>query len=397
MAYPNDSQIIGVLVIEDDDAVRGVLVAMIEADEGLEVSGTAGNAADAIRVAADLRPDVALVDVGMPGGGINAARGIQSSSPTTRVLALSGNGDRATVVEMLEVGAVGYLVKGEPMERIVSSIRAAAHGQGTLSSGVTGPVIDELRGQRALARRAERSAQLPRSRIAHALEEPDAFAIVYQPICALETGEVVGFEALARFAAPPQRTPDRWFAEAAQVGRLLELELATVGRAIAGLDALPAGTYLGLNVSPATVCSSELAELLRTADARRLVLEVTEHARIDDYARLNASLRCLRTCGIRLAIDDAGAGFASLRHILRLEPELIKLDLTLIQGIADDRSLQALAAGLISFAGRIDATIIAEGIERPSEVEALLELGVAYGQGFFLGRPGALPLASSAR
>ena len=95
---------------------------------------------------------------------------------------------------------------------------------------------------------------------------------------------------------------------------------------------------------------------------------------------------------MRLAVDDAGAGFASLRHILRLAPDFIKLDRTLIDGIERDRSRQALAAGLISFADKIEATIIAEGIERSAEVDALTALGVDYGQGFFIARPAPLPL-----
>jgi EAL domain-containing protein (putative c-di-GMP-specific phosphodiesterase class I) len=126
------------------------------------------------------------------------------------------------------------------------------------------------------------------------------------------------------------------------------------------------------------------------------VIEVTEHAPIGDYKRLNAAVNRLRALGVRFAVDDAGAGFASLRHILRLAPDFIKLDRTLIEGIESDRSRQALAAGLISFADKIDATIIAEGIERSAQVEALEELGVGYGQGFFIARPGPLPLNANA-
>jgi EAL domain-containing protein (putative c-di-GMP-specific phosphodiesterase class I) len=117
---------------------------------------------------------------------------------------------------------------------------------------------------------------------------------------------------------------------------------------------------------------------------------MTEHARIDDYKGVNGALARIRELGVRLAIDDAGAGFASLRHILRLAPEIIKLDRTLIDRIESDRSRQALAAGLISFAEKIEATIIAEGIERSAEVEALLNLGVSYGQGFFFAKPAPL-------
>jgi EAL domain-containing protein (putative c-di-GMP-specific phosphodiesterase class I) len=125
------------------------------------------------------------------------------------------------------------------------------------------------------------------------------------------------------------------------------------------------------------------------------VAEVTEHARISDYGKLDRALAPLRRRGMRLAVDDAGAGFASLRHILRLNPDFIKLDRTLIDQIDRDRSKQALAAGLISFADKSGATIIAEGIERAAEVKTLVDLGVSYGQGYYLARPGPLSGASA--
>jgi EAL domain-containing protein (putative c-di-GMP-specific phosphodiesterase class I) len=184
----------------------------------------------------------------------------------------------------------------------------------------------------------------------------------------------------------------RWFAEADEVGLLHELELAAVGAALAALPALPDHVFLSVNVSPATLATQGFLGLIAASDGARVVVEITEHARIDDYERLREALGAIRALGVRVAIDDAGAGFASLRHILRLEPEFIKLDRTLIDGIESDRSRQALAAGLISFAEKIDATIVAEGIERPAEVEALADLGVRYGQGYFFARPAPLPL-----
>jgi EAL domain-containing protein (putative c-di-GMP-specific phosphodiesterase class I) len=214
---------------------------------------------------------------------------------------------------------------------------------------------------------------------------------VYQPICTL-AGSTVGAEALARFRGPPARGPVRWFAEAGEVGLLRDLELAAVRAALKGLPELPEHVFLAINVSPATLCTPAFLRLVAGHDGARLVIEITEHARIDDYDHLSDALHALRDFGVRIAIDDAGAGCASLRHILRLEPEFIKLDRTLIDGIEADRSRQALAAGLISFAEKIDATIVAEGIERLAEVEKLSELGVRYGQGYFFARPGPLPL-----
>ena len=291
---------------------------------------------------------------------------------------------------MLEAGADGYLVKGSSIETIVTSIERAARGQGSLSVEVTGSVIEELAGLLHARRRTEERSRRREERVRHALDD-DVVHAVFQPICTL-AGSTVGAEALARFRGPPSRGPVRWFAEADEVGLLRELELAAVRAALAALPALPDHVFLSVNVSPATLATPGFLRLVAASDGARVVVEITEHARIHDYESLREALEAVRELGARIAIDDAGAGFASLRHILRLEPEFIKLDRTLIDGIESDRSRQALAAGLISFAEKIDATIVAEGIERPAEVEKLSELGVRYGQGFFFARPAPLPL-----
>jgi len=117
------------------------------------------------------------------------------------------------------------------------------------------------------------------------------------------------------------------------------------------------------------------------------VIEVTEHSRIDDYAAIRTAFEAARQRGLRLAIDDAGAGFASFNHILALAPDLIKLDLSLIRGVDTDPNRRSLAAALVSFSRQLGVDIIAEGIETPAELATLKELGVGYGQGFLLGRP----------
>jgi EAL domain-containing protein (putative c-di-GMP-specific phosphodiesterase class I) len=336
------------------------------------------------------KPAVAVLGVHIPGGGASAARGIKRCSPQTRVLALSVLDDRETVLEMLEAGADGYLVKGSSPDIILTSIERAARGQGSLSVEVTGGVIEELAGLLHARRRSEERSQRREERIRRVLDD-DLLHTVYQPICTL-AGSTIGAEALARFRGPPSRGPVRWFAEADEVGLLRELELAAVRVALTPLPQLPEHLFVSVNVSPGTLATPGFLRLIGASDGARVVVEITEHARIDDYESLGQSLDALRAFGVRVAIDDAGAGFASLRHILSLEPEFIKLDRTLIDGIEADRSRQALAAGLISFAEKIDATIVAEGIERPAEVEALSDLGVRYGQGYFFARPAALPL-----
>lgn len=215
--------------------------------------------------------------------------------------------------------------------------------------------------------------------------------IIFQPIADLRSGEVVGVEALSRFPGARQ-APARWFDEAASVGLGVELEVLAVRQAVQIIHELPEPVYLSVNVSPRAARSRQLREALVGVPLHRLVLEITEHAQVDDYDALNASLGLLRSQGVRLAVDDAGSGFSSLRHILQMSPDIIKLDISLTHGIDNDSVLRALGYALSSFASAIDAAVVAEGVETEREVHALRFLQVAYGQGFYLRRPGPPPL-----
>lgn len=219
----------------------------------------------------------------------------------------------------------------------------------------------------------------------HAAIAPGGLSVVLQPICELLDGQPVGYEALSRFAAG--RSPDRWFADAAEVGLGLELECVAIRAATAMLPLLPDALSLSINASPETVMSGALDALLDVDTPHRLVLELTEHATFDDYDTLCARIASLRARGIRLAIDDAGAGFSGLQHILKLRPDLIKLDLTLIRDIDTDPAKRALASAMQSFARQTGATLIAEGVETPGERSTLISLGLRRGQGYLLGRP----------
>jgi PAS domain S-box-containing protein len=233
-----------------------------------------------------------------------------------------------------------------------------------------------------------------RRRVEDVLAE-QTIRMVFQPIVNLATGRTVGAEALARFAGTPPRPPDVWFADAADVGLGTQLEMAAIRAALDTLDQLPADAYVSLNVAPTTAVCSELAELLRRIPGERIVLELTEHASVDDYAALTETLTPLRRTGIRLAVDDAGAGFASFRHILNLRPDIIKLDVALTRGMNTDPARRALAAALLAFSREIGAEIVAEGIETAAELDALQALGINHGQGYLLARPGPLPLPAA--
>lgn len=214
----------------------------------------------------------------------------------------------------------------------------------------------------------------------------------YQPIYTLgDDWGICGVEALSRFTGSDARTPDAWFNEAARVGLGTRLELLAVRRAVEELLPLPGTFNVALNVSPATVLDGELADAIAKLPPGRVVLEITEHAPVHDYPALLRALGGLRAHGVRLAIDDAGAGYASLAHVLQLRPEFIKLDISLTRGINDDPARRALATALVAFAQHTGSTIVAEGIETAAELAALHKLGVHRGQGFFMSQ--AVPLA----
>jgi EAL domain-containing protein (putative c-di-GMP-specific phosphodiesterase class I) len=240
---------------------------------------------------------------------------------------------------------------------------------------------EEIGRERAGARR-RRSLRV---RIDDLLRD-DAFSIAFQPIIGLPEGQLAGVEALARIPGDPARAPDLWFAEAWEAGLGVQLELAAVREALRQLDDVPAGTYLSVNVSPSTVASPELEAMLCEVDASRILVEVTEHAVAQHYEELHAGMRRLRALGARFALDDVGAGYAGLNHLVRLGPEVIKLDRFLIQGIDADRGRQALVAAAVAFAERTHTRVIAEGIETAAEHAELNELGIRYGQGWHYAR-----------
>src|SRR3954452_17576411 len=270
-----------VLLADDEPALRDALSTLLAQEPSLALVGAAADAEEAVTLAQREQPDVALVDVSMPAGGVpRAAREIVRSSPRTRVIALSAFEDRSTVLEMLRAGAVGYLVKGMAGEEIVDSIHRVANGRASVSAEVVDGIVLELSSQ---LRREEIELQRIRARAAEIQRFVAGWglAIHVQPIVALTPRDPVGFEALARFRSLPPRPPNEWFAEAAALELGTQLELSTNQRAVALLTRLPATAYLPLNAAPRAVRSPELIDL-HSRSAGRLVVEITEHEPVDD-------------------------------------------------------------------------------------------------------------------
>ena len=376
---------IEVLIVEDEPLVAKALSRMLDLHQGFDLVGTAEDVDQAIAMRAEAPVDVVIADVRMPGGGgIRLVQEFTRRWPQTKVIAHSAYSDDRTVSEMLGAGAVGYVVKNGRTSDLIDAIRRAAANEPILTGAAALTALRKLR--------TGAVTDTPSSPTAGSDEVlrafgPTSLTPVFQPIFDLGRRTVVGAEALSRFSAPPERGPEEWFAAADKTGLLVEADCLAVRTSLAAAPGLPDGLFVSCNATPELVLSGVLVECVQSFDRARLVIEITERAPIDDYSAFARALAPLRQSGARIAIDDTGSGFASLRHILRLEPDIIKLDRELCQKISTDPARIALASGLASFAFGIGATMIAEGIETQAELDVLTALGVTMGQGYLLGRP----------
>ncbi|HRV67707.1 MAG TPA: EAL domain-containing protein [Candidatus Nanopelagicales bacterium] len=209
--------------------------------------------------------------------------------------------------------------------------------------------------------------------------KPSHLTAVFQPIVDLQTELVVGFEGLSRFPTDLDHSPAYWFDVARRLGRGVPLELAALRRVLADIDTIPGNCFTAVNLSPSTAMDPRVTDVL-LAVHRPLVVEITEHEPFPD--NLAEALQPLRDSGIRLAIDDAGAGFASFNQLLKLHPDIIKIDGTLTCDIDRDPAKRALVTAIVALATEIGATTVAEAIEDPSQQHTVTQLNVHWGQGY---------------
>lgn len=214
-----------------------------------------------------------------------------------------------------------------------------------------------------------------------------SFEIALQPILRLQDQGTAGYEALCRFSPEPYRAPNLWFDDAAEVGLQTALEIYVIEVALAFLPELPASCYLAVNTSPATLATGKLSKIIAAAGGDQVVVEITEHAAIENLDVLLMEIDRLRDLGARIAVDDAGAGYSGLQQIIRLRPDVIKLDMSLTQDVDKDLARRALASAMVQFAQDTNARVVAEGIETEVEMRTLKNIGVELGQGYHLGRP----------
>ncbi len=341
-------------------------------------------------------PDVIVLDLDLPVMDgfevMQRLRTVIRPSDFVPVLALSADASVARKERAFAVGADDFL--GKPIDPTELLLRLRNLLKSRFRHIAMRDQVEAL--ERQLERKGEVRAQQGRQsrkrldRIRAVLGD-GSLQMHYQPIVSLRGRGVVGAEALARFSAKPVRSPHRWFAEAAEVGLGAELEVAALKVALQGLDQLPEGSYLSVNISAHAVRTALAQEELAQVPRGRVVLELTEHTAASEDAELTEALATVRSGGVRLAVDDAGDGFLALRHVLRLQPDIIKIGLPLTRGIDGDGAQRALAAALVHGAGQVGASVVAEGVETEPELKVLRELGVDAAQGYLLGRPQPLP------
>lgn len=380
-----------VLMVDDEPINLKLLEAALRGVPGLRTVATT-SPFEVEALYRENRPDLVLLDLHLPGmDGVEVMERLQALTDPddfVPVMVLTADVSRESREAVLRAGAHDFLVKPlDPTEvalRVTNLLRTrelhlvVQRNRADLAQRLE--VVEE-------ADRAERERIAAATRTILDIVDRHAVRIVYQPIVELATGRTVGYEALSRFTQEPVRSPDLWFAEARALELGRELEFMAISEAMSGLERIESDQFLTMNLSPQWVASGAFADFTHGRSGERTVIEFTEHTRIDDYRALVEQMATLRARGYTFAVDDAGAGFASLHHILKISPEWIKLDIELTRGVDEDPARRALAASLVYFAGEVGARVISEGVETAEELAALEEIGVGYAQGYHLGRP----------
>lgn len=221
-------------------------------------------------------------------------------------------------------------------------------------------------------------------------------AIVFQPIVDLRRGAVTGYEALSRFPRELNLAPDIIFQRAGRLGRRMELEHMVCALVLEQRAQLPEGCFLTMNLGPDYLLSPLWQQLVESqSDLGGLVIEITEETSISNYDEIRERSAQIRARGGLVAVDDAGSGYASLQHILELRPDFIKLNRNFVRDCHLDRAKSTMVEMMSAAADRLDAWVIAEGVETPQELDELIRIGVPLAQGYLLARPENAMLALS--
>ncbi|HUX04510.1 MAG TPA: EAL domain-containing response regulator [Acidimicrobiales bacterium] len=383
-----------ILVVDDHEANTSLLTHILSRAGLTKVIAT-NESREVPSLVLEHSPDLVMLDLHMP-----HLDGFQLLDIITRyaagqflpIIVLTADTTEEALVRSLDLGAHDFLIKPLDATQVVLRTRNLLR---TRQAYVKLRSRNEsMRAELDLAGHVNAVTREPlnlrRARIEGVLAGKGP-AMVFQPIFDLTSNTVVGYEALARFSDEPRRGPDVWFSEAASVGLGVDLEVRAARNASELFHLVPDDTFVAINVSPAAILSDLRTHCNPATPWERLVFEMTEHVFVDDYQAIKRAFDPIRALGAKLAVDDAGAGYASLRHIVQLSPDIIKLDISLVSLIDRDVTRQALAIALVAFSESTETMLLAEGIETDAELNVLLRLGVKWGQGYLLGRPSPLP------
>jgi EAL domain-containing protein (putative c-di-GMP-specific phosphodiesterase class I) len=373
----------GVLIVDDNESNIALLSALIH-EEGLTRVFTETDSRKVRDRLREHRPDLVLLDLHMPhvdGLQVLAQIKAHAAGDYLPVLVLTADTTTGARDQALSHGAQDFLTK--PFDAVETTLRIAN--------------LLETRELHANLRRAgvvptapapepPADPEVTRRRIQGVLDG-NRVTPVYQPIVDLNTRKAVGYEGLSRFYDRRHGGPDRWFDDAFTVGLGVDLEWSAAQTLLPFLDQIPAGTFLAINLSPATVLHVIENELCPPENCPNIVIELTERVPIQDYAAVRGALEEMRSQGARLAADDRGSGFAGFRHLVSLAPDIIKLDIGLLREFHFKSGQLAITNALVTFAEDVGAQVIAEGVEEAGELELLQELGVGWAQGYHLGMP----------
>jgi EAL domain-containing protein (putative c-di-GMP-specific phosphodiesterase class I)/ActR/RegA family two-component response regulator len=374
-----------VLLVDDEDSVRSIYGRILRA-AGFAVEESASGRAAAAALG-DSTFDLVISDIGLPDmNGLEVLRCVRRADPDLPVVLMTGGGDLDSAVKAVELGALRYLLK--PVAATLLN-DTAEHGTRLRKMAKIKRRAFELYG--SAAREQAVHSEL-RARFDQALS---TVHMAYQPIVSCSERRVIAYEALVRNDEPSMRRPDLLFAAAEKLERLFELGRLIRSRVATTMQA--SDTQIFVNLHAHDLLDGELYATSSPLSkfARRVVLEVTERASLDAIGDLQSRFATLRELGFRLAVDDLGSGYAGLTSFAQIQPDVVKLDMSLIRNIHAEPTKRKLVESMTTLCRELGMQVIAEGVENSEERDALLLSGCDLLQGYLFAKPGApFPRAS---
>ncbi len=371
-----DPAAINVLLVDDDDMVARGFGRLLQR-RGHKVT-VAPSAEDAMALMKGIAFDVVVSDIMMPGGGgIAMLRAVRAHDPDLPVILMTGSPTVESAMDAVESGALKYLTKPLISGSLERSVEEAAE------------LFNLAKRRRDALATSDRGAG---NRLALSRTFESAVSqlwMAYQPIISWSKQGLFGFEALLRTSEKEIPHPGVFLAAAEQLRALDQLGQKIRGSVAGTLAANPANTSAFVNLHANDLSDASLYDPASplSAFASRVVLEITERESIDHIDDLKSRVNRLRGLGFRIAVDDLGAGYAGLTAIAQLEPDIVKLDMSLIRGVAVERTKRKLISSIVHVSTDLGIQVVAEGIETPDERDALLDLGCDLLQGYLFGRP----------